>query len=134
MRYAAFKGAENGRTKKLGEKRMKKVIIIDDNKTTGDLLNEQLKYNEISVVGKGDDGSAGIQLCKLLSPDVVLFVMQKPEADLQSTFENIKKDSPGIKIILITDYDINFKLDISGICKKPYIISKLVKMINQAQN
>ncbi len=133
MRYAAFKGAENGRTTKLGEK-MKKVIIIDDNKITGNLLKEQLEYNEISVVGKGDDGSAGIQLCKLLNPGVILFVMQKPEADLQSTFENIKKDSPGIKIILITDYDINFKLDISEICKKPYIISKLVKMINQAQN
>ena len=111
---------------------MKKVIIIDDYKITGDLLKEQLEYNEISVVGKGDDGSAGIQLCKLLNPDVVLFAMQKLEADLQSTFENIKKEGPGIKIILITDYDINFKLDISEICKKPYNISELVKMINQS--
>ena len=134
MRYAAYNGSDDDRTKKLGEKRMKKVIIIDDNKTTADLLKEQLEYNEISVVGKGDDGSAGIQLCKLLNPDVVLFAIQKPEADLQSTFENIKKERPGIKIILITDYDINFKLDIFEICKKPYKISELVKMINQAQN
>ncbi len=133
MRYAAYNGPDDDRTKKLGE-RMKKAIIIDDNKTTADLLKEQLEYNEISVVGKGDDGSAGIQLCKLLNPDVVLYAMQKPEADLQSTFENIKKDSPGIKIILITDYDVNFELDIFEICKKPYKISELVKMINQAQN
>jgi len=133
MRYAAYNGSDDDRTKKLGE-RMKKVIIIDDNKITADLLKEQLEYNEISVVGKGDDGSAGIQLCKLLSPDVVLYAMQNLEYDLQSTVENIKKENPGIKIIIITDYDINFKLDISEICKKPYNISELVKRINQAQN
>jgi len=133
MRYAAYTGLDDDRTKKLGEK-MKKVIIIDDNKITGDLLKEQLEYNEIDVVGKGDDGSAGIQLCKLLNPDVVLFAMQKPEADLQSTLENIKKENPGIKIIISTDYYINFIPDLTEICKKPYDISELVKMINQAQN
>jgi len=133
MRYAAYNGLIDDRTKKLGE-RMKKVIIIDDNKTTADLLKEQLEYNEISVVGKGDDGSAGVQLCKLLSPNVVLYAMQNLEYDLQSTVETIKKENPDIKIIIITDYDINFKLDISEICKKPYNISELVKMINQTQN
>jgi len=130
MRYAAYNGSDDDRTKKLGEKRMKKVIIIDDNKTTADLLKEQLEYNEISVVGKGDDGSAGIQLCKLLNPDVILFAMQKLEADLQSTLENIKKERPGIKIIIITDYYINFIPGLTEICKKPYNISELVKMIN----
>ena len=133
MRYAAYNGLIDDRTKKLGE-RMKKVIIIDDNKTTADLLKEQLEYNEISVVGKGDDGSAGVQLCKLLSPNVVLYAMQNLEYDLQSTVETIKKENPDIKIIIITDYDINFKLEISEICKKPYNISELVKMINQTQN
>ena len=133
MRYAAYNGPDDDRTKKLGE-RMKKVIIIDDNKTTADLLKEQLEYNEISVVGKGDDGSAGVQLCKLLSPNVVLYAMQNLEYDLQSTVETIKKENPDIKIIIITDYDINFKLEISEICKKPYNISELVKMINQTQN
>jgi len=134
MRYAAYNGPDDDSTEKLGEKRMKKAIIIDDNKTTADLLKEQLEYNEISVVGKGDDGSAGIQLCKLLSPDVVLYAMQNLEYDLQSTVETIKKENPDIKIIIITDYDINFKLEISEISKKPYDISELVKMINQAQN
>jgi len=135
MRYAAYNRLEYDRTKKLGEKRMKKVIIIDDNKITADLLKEQLEYNEISVVGKGDDGSAGIQLCKLLNPDVVLYAMQNLEFDLQSTFENIKKENPGIKIILITDSYINFKPDVSEIFfKKTSNISELVKMINQAQN
>ena len=133
MRYAAYNGPDDDRTKKLGE-RMKKVIIIDDNKTAADLLKEQLEYNEISVVGKGDDGSAGVQLCKLLSPNVVLYAMQNLEYDLQSTVETIKKENPNIKIIIITDYDINFKLEISEICKKPYNISELVKMINQTQN
>ena len=133
MRYAAYTGLDDDRTKKLGEK-MKKVIIIDDNKITADLLKEQLEYNEIDVVGKGDDGSAGIQLCKLLNPDVILFAMQKLEADLQSTFENIKKERPSIKIIIMTDYYINFIPGLTEICKKPYDISELVKMINQAQN
>jgi len=133
MRYAAYNGLIDDRTKKLGE-RMKKVIIIDDNKTTANLLKEQLEFNEISVVGKGDDGSAGVQLCKLLSPHVVLYAMQNLEYDLQSTVETIKKENPDIKIIIITDYDINFKLEISEICKKPYNISELVKMINQTQN
>ncbi len=133
MRYAAYNGLIDDRTKKLGE-RMKKVIIIDDNRTTADLLKEQLEFNEISVVGKGDDGSAGVQLCKLLSPNVVLYAMQNLEYDLQSTVETIKKENPDIKIIIITDYDINFKLEISEICKKPYNISELVKMINQTQN
>ena len=134
MRYAAYNGLTDDRTKKLGE-RMKKVIIIDDNKTTANLLKEQLEYNGISVVGAGDNGSAGVQLCKLLSPDVVLYAMQNLEYDLQSTVENIKKENPDIKIIIITDYYVNFKPDdISEICKKSYNISELVKMINQAQN
>jgi len=132
MRYAAYNGLEYDRTKKLGE-RMKKVIIIDDNKTTADLLKEQLEYNEISVVGKGDDGSAGIQLCKLLSHDFVLYGMDLA-FDLEDTLEGIKKHSPTSKVILLKDYEVNVKANVFGICKNPYDISELVKMINQAQN
>ncbi|MFB5598391.1 MAG: response regulator [Nitrosopumilaceae archaeon] len=110
---------------------MPKVIIIDDNKITADLLSEQLSSEQIKVVGKADTGKSGVQLCKLLEPDFVLYGMNALELDLELILEEIKKHSPKSKVILLTDYDINFEIDIFGICKKSYPFPEILEFIRK---
>ncbi len=110
---------------------MTKVIIIDDNKITADLLSQQLASNQIKVVGRADNGKSGVKLCELLEPDFVLYGMNILEFDLHVTLEEIKKHSPNSKVILLTDYDINFEIDVFGICKKPYQFTEILEFIRK---
>jgi len=117
--------------KKYEENEMTKVIIIDDNKILADLLSEQLASNQIEVVGRVDTGESGVKLCEMLEPDFVLYGMKDLEFDFQATLEGIKKKSPNSKVILLTDYDVNFEIDVFGICKKPYHIPEILEFLRK---
>jgi len=110
---------------------MTKVIIIDDNKISTDLISDQLASNQIEVVGRADNGKSGVKLCEMLDPDFVLYGMDNLEFNLQTTLERIKEKSPNSKVILLTDYDVNFEIDVFGICKKPYQIPEILEFIRK---
>ncbi|MBN2898038.1 MAG: response regulator transcription factor, partial [Clostridia bacterium] len=86
--------------------RMIKVILVDDQL----LLRESIAYllendDEIQVVGMGENGKDALELCKNLSPNVVLMDIEMPEMDGVQATKIIKNDFPDIKVIILTTFE-----------------------------
>jgi two-component system vancomycin resistance associated response regulator VraR len=96
-------------------KRNVRVLIADDQPIARRALKVLLAtWPELEVVGEAATGQEAIQAAAHLRPDVVLMDVRMPssasgsshdEAGLEAT-RQIKKDWPGIKIIVLTMYGI----------------------------
>lgn len=85
---------------------MIKVFLVDDHvlirKGIALLLNN---YQDIEVVGEASDGAEAIILASQLEPDVILMDISIPNGiDGLTATKEIKKNSPEIKIIMLTMY------------------------------
>ena len=77
----------------------KRILVIDDQKDTRDLIAETLKNNEFEVL-TAPGGREGIQIAKLKQPDVILLDMEMPRYNGIDTCIAIKR-IPRIKNIPI---------------------------------
>lgn len=85
---------------------MIKVIIADDIQILRQGLKAILDQDgEIEVAGLASNGREALQLCRKHRPDVVLMDMRMPEYDGTYGITRIKKDFPGIKILVLTTFD-----------------------------
>jgi DNA-binding NarL/FixJ family response regulator len=112
-----------------------KVIIIDDDKDTVDVLGEYLELIGIQVVGKGHNGKDAVDLYIQHTPDIVFVDLMMPEYDGFYALENIRSIDPGSKIIVVTAdirADTSYKLDElkpTEVFMKPYDLDKLSKFL-----
>ena len=86
---------------------MIRILLVDDH----DLVREGMralleKEDDFSVVGEARDGEAAVRRARELMPDVVLMDISLPGGlgGLEAT-EAIRSERPGIKVILLTQYD-----------------------------
>lgn len=86
---------------------MTRVVIVDDH----DLVREGIraileKDPQFTVVGEAGDGQEAIRLVTRTQPDVVLMDINLPGGigGLEAT-EAILRDCPGVKIIILTQYE-----------------------------
>lgn len=86
---------------------MIKILIVDDH----DLMREGIralleKDATFSVAGEAGDGQEALRAVRELRPDVVLMDLSLPGGlgGLEAT-EAIVADHPGVKVILLTQYD-----------------------------
>ncbi|MBI5576262.1 MAG: response regulator transcription factor [Deltaproteobacteria bacterium] len=83
-----------------------KILVADDHA----LLREGIKailslHDDVDVVGEASDGMEAIQKAQKLKPDIVLMDIAMPGlGGLEATLE-IKKSSPDIKILILSQYD-----------------------------
>lgn len=85
---------------------MIKVAIADDQR----LLRESLAYildndEEIHVVDGASNGEEALDLCKRLSPDIILMDIEMPIMDGVSATKKIKEKYPNIKVIVLTTFE-----------------------------
>lgn len=85
---------------------MIKVAIADDQR----LLRESLAYildndEEIHVVDGASNGEEALELCKRLSPDIILMDIEMPVMDGVSATKKIKENYPNIKVIVLTTFE-----------------------------
>jgi DNA-binding NarL/FixJ family response regulator len=82
-----------------------KVFIADDSQ----ILRERLKtmladLPEVEIAGQAKDTPEAIQSIKELKPDVVILDIRMPGGSGIEVLQSIKKDRPGIKVIVFTNY------------------------------
>lgn len=83
-----------------------RVLICDDHIIVRHGLDAVISGLEhISLVGIASNGSEAIQLCRKLSPDVVLMDLKMPDMDGMSAIQHILAENPQIKVIALTSYD-----------------------------
>jgi len=83
-----------------------KVVLADDHQ----LFREGLKRiinmeSDMEVVGECGDGIAVIELCNVLSPDIVLMDINMPVENGVAATERIRDFFPEIKVIILSIHD-----------------------------
>jgi DNA-binding NarL/FixJ family response regulator len=113
-----------------------RVLVADDHALMREGIRALLRgCEDIEVVGEAEDGDDAIQEARRLGPDVILMDVAMPGlGGLEATFE-IRKESPAIKILVLTQYDDReyvsrfLKAGVSGYVLKKAAGSELVSAI-----
>lgn len=82
---------------------MTRIILADDH----DLVRTGLKrllddVQEIEVLGEASNGQEAIELVKQFNPDVAILDINMPELNGIETTEKLRRDYPGLKIIIVS--------------------------------
>ena len=79
-----------------------KVLIADDNREFGDILNEYLNnQSDIEVVGVARDGSEALEMINAQSPDIVILDIIMPHLDGLGVLERINSSQMEKKPLFI---------------------------------
>lgn len=78
-----------------------KVMVVDDEPDTIDLLKLVLGYEKIDVVG-AHSGIECLKLIDTIDPDAILLDIMMPEMNGWETFRKIKEKDPRIPVAIIT--------------------------------
>ncbi|MDA8326372.1 MAG: response regulator transcription factor, partial [Nitrospiraceae bacterium] len=113
-----------------------RVLIADDHALVREGIAALLRLSgDIEVVGEASDGIEAIERARKDNPDVVLMDIGMPRlGGFEATVE-LKKTSPNLKIIVLTQYDDReyiarfLKAGITGYLLKKAVGSELVNAI-----
>ena len=92
------------KNKKMKEKL--KILIIDDEKDSLELIKDELEYNNCRVYTAAS-GKEGVEKARELVPDLITLDIQMPGMDGFEVMRELKNDSrtSGIPVIIITVCD-----------------------------
>jgi CheY-like chemotaxis protein len=91
-----------------GGKPMKKVLIVDDSALVRQRLCALLdEAPGLRIVGEAADAAGALAAVNRLTPDVVVLDIRMPGPSGIEALERIKKDHPGILVIMLTNYDFD---------------------------
>ena len=113
-----------------------KVIIIDDDSETIEVLTEYLQINGIDVIAEGKNGLVAFELYQSAKPDIVFMDVMMPEYDGFYGLKMIKEFDPDAKVIMVTadltaDTDVKLEqLNASKIIKKPFSLVEIKNAID----
>jgi DNA-binding NarL/FixJ family response regulator len=80
-----------------------KVLIADDHRLMLEGIRRALEPAEdIEVVGEACSGSQVLPMVHRLHPDVVLLDMRMPEMDGMTCLDQLRKDCPKVKVIVLS--------------------------------
>ncbi len=83
-----------------------KVLIVDDHTLVRAGVRALLSLaSDIEVIGEASDGIEALEKIRQNSPDVVLMDLAMPVMGGLETTRRIKKEYPGIQVIVLTQYD-----------------------------
>jgi DNA-binding NarL/FixJ family response regulator len=87
---------------------MIRIIIVDDSSIIREgfcmLLNNK---DDIEVIGQAGSGNEAVELCKTLSPDLVLMDIKMAGGDGIESTQKIKKLNPKIKVLILSTFNIH---------------------------
>lgn len=81
---------------------MKKVLIVDDSRTSRKILKNILESHEFEVLGEAVNGQEGVEKYKELKPDVVTLDITMPVMDGVAALKEIIAFDPEAKVIMVT--------------------------------
>lgn len=91
--------------KTLDSRKMKRVLIADDNLYVRYVIRTYLKdAAEIEICGESVDGVQTLEMAKRLAPDLVLLDLSMPTLNGAEVALALKKTMPEVRIILFTMY------------------------------
>lgn len=116
---------------------MKKVLIVDDSKTSRKILKNIFEENDYEVVGEAVNGQDGLDKYQELHPDLVTLDITMPVMDGIETLSRIKELDPNAKVVMITAAGQKNKmveavrLGAEDFVTKPYETSRIVEVLEK---
>ena len=115
---------------------MTKVLVIEDDRLTRDIILNLLLLREISAIAAAD-GRAGLQLAKEIIPDLILCDVRMPVLSGYDVLAALRQDSTTATIPLIfltaeTNQDAierGQQLGANGYLNKPFTTAELLSAI-----
>jgi len=86
-------------------RRRPEVLLVEDSVETRRALRELLEAQGILIVGEAADGATGIELAKVLKPDVVLMDVKMPRMGGIEATEIITSSLSDTRVIVLTTFD-----------------------------
>lgn len=85
---------------------MRNVFIVDDSKQIRERLITLLTESaQIHIAGQAGHGREALEAIGRLKPDTVILDIRLPDFSGIELFKIIKKRYPGIKVIMLTNFD-----------------------------
>src|SRR6202047_349251 len=115
----------------------RRILIIDDERPIL-LTLEALLGRHGYKVGTSGTASQGLKLLKTTSPALVLLDLQLPDAEGLQTLDEIKRESPGTQVIILTAHDSlhnaieSIKHGAFHFISKPYAPEELLSLVEKA--
>jgi NarL family two-component system response regulator LiaR len=82
-----------------------RVMLVDDHMMVRRGLATFLKvFDDLQLVGEAENGTAAIQLCGEVLPDVVLMDMFMPDMDGATATRAIRQQFPQVQVIALTSF------------------------------
>jgi DNA-binding NarL/FixJ family response regulator len=83
-----------------------RVLVVDDHTIMREGICALLKIaTDIEVVGEAANGREALDMAKQLTPDIIVMDIAMPVMDGREATRRLTKDLPGIKILVLTQYD-----------------------------
>jgi DNA-binding NarL/FixJ family response regulator len=79
-----------------------RLMLADDHRMLREGLRRSMADQGFDVVGEARDGEEAVQLADDLQPDVILMDVTMPEMDGVEATRQIKKNRPGVRIVMLT--------------------------------
>jgi DNA-binding NarL/FixJ family response regulator len=83
-----------------------RILIVDDHALLREGLRQILyRQEDLQVVGEAEDGPMTVALAAAEQPDVILLDVEIPGSDVATTVKQIRKCSPGSRVIILSMYE-----------------------------
>ncbi|BBB59159.1 response regulator [Undibacterium sp. KW1] len=117
------------------EKKNAKILLIDDNDVTREVLRVILRSEGYHVVGEATDGGSGLELALKLKPDLILLDIVMPKISGTEILPRIRELLPETRVLMVTankDQDTItevVKTGIHGYILKPFNAQKIIDTV-----
>jgi len=88
-----------------------RILVIDDDRKLREVISRALERAGYDVL-EADDGEAGIRLYREHGADLIITDIFMPERDGLETILQLRRESPGVKIVAISGGDSTGRLDL----------------------
>jgi two-component system, chemotaxis family, chemotaxis protein CheY len=115
---------------------MSTVVVADDSAFMVSTIKAILESVPHQIVGTAKCGEDAIQLCRDLKPELVMMDILMPGMGGLSALETIKKENPGIKVIMVTAFGQETKIQeanqkgASGYIRKPFKKEEIINAVS----
>lgn len=117
-----------------------RILLADDHVLVRDGIKVTLEVNGFEIVGEASDGREAVRMVRELKPDVAVFDVSMPGLNGVDAARIAIKESPGIKIVLLTVHIENEYVDealragVSGYVLKKQATADLIKAIQEVSH
>lgn len=121
-------------------RRLKTVLVIDDNPDVLSLFVELLELKKFQVVGTGRNGKEAVAQFEKLKPDITFLDVVMPNTDGIYALDLIREINPNAVVVMITtdlSQDTAKRLEdlkATAVIYKPFDINDLVKIVDEIES